>query len=45
MLDWISQQGYDTAGPAYQIIQLDISVTDRIETEIIEIQIPVKKKT
>jgi len=43
ILEWINKEGYSTKGPVYQIIQLDISVTDRIENEVIEIQIPITK--
>lgn len=41
MKNQIEQDGYRCKGPAYQIIQLDISVTDRIENEVIEIQLPI----
>ncbi len=43
--DWLYQHGMEGTGPILQIILLDISVTDRIENEVMEIQVPVKTRT
>lgn len=41
MKQWIAQQGLKSTGPIVEIFLLDISVTDRIENEVVELQIPI----
>ncbi|WP_300351543.1 MerR family transcriptional regulator [Clostridium sp.] len=42
MFEFINKNGYEICGDIIQIIQIDISVTDRSEEELFEIQIPIK---
>lgn len=42
MFAFIKENSYEICGDIIQIIQIDISVTDRIEEELFEIQIPIK---
>lgn len=39
---WLNERKLEIAGPILQIVQIDISVTDRIEEGVFEIQIPIK---
>ncbi|QZY56184.1 MerR family transcriptional regulator [Crassaminicella profunda] len=43
MIEYIETEGYEICGDILQIVQIDISVTDKIEEELFEIQIPIKK--
>nr|WP_207714662.1 MerR family transcriptional regulator [Clostridium tetanomorphum] len=42
MMKYINIQGYKICGDVLQIVQIDISVTDKIEEILFEIQIPIK---
>lgn len=43
MKTFIEKKGYKICGDVLQIVQIDISVTDKNEELIVEIQIPIKK--
>ncbi|WFD10250.1 MerR family transcriptional regulator [Tepidibacter hydrothermalis] len=43
MLEYIEEQGYTVCGDALQISQIDISVTDKKEEVLYEIQIPIER--
>lgn len=43
MKKWLSARNFVISGPILQITQVDISVTDRIEEGLFEIQIPIKE--
>lgn len=43
VLDYIDKNNYEVCGDIIEVIQIDISVTDKAEEEIFEIQIPIKK--
>ncbi|MGF7056904.1 MerR family transcriptional regulator [Brassicibacter mesophilus] len=43
MIEYIKKEGYRVYGDILQIVQIDISVTDKKEEELFEIQIPIKK--
>lgn len=43
MIEYIGKEGYKICGDILQIVQIDISVTDKSEELIAEIQIPIKK--
>jgi len=42
LVEFINKNGYIIDGDALQIVQIDITVTDIIEEESIEIQVPIK---
>lgn len=42
LIEYINKEGYKVCGDALQIIQIDISVTDKREELLFEIQIPIK---
>jgi DNA-binding transcriptional MerR regulator len=42
MIKFIEKKGYRVSGDVLEIIQVDISVTDVMEEELLEIQIPIK---
>ncbi|CAH2215378.1 MerR family transcriptional regulator [Tepidibacter aestuarii] len=42
MIEYIQKEGYIVCGDVLQIVQIDISVTDKKEEVLLEIQIPVK---
>ncbi|PAB56204.1 MerR family transcriptional regulator [Anaeromicrobium sediminis] len=43
MIEYIGEKAYRVCGDILQIVQIDISVTDKKEEELFEIQIPIKK--
>jgi len=43
MIKYIEEEGYRVCGDVLQIVQIDISVTDKMEEELFEIQVPIKK--
>ncbi len=43
MILYIEKEGYRVCGDVLQIVQIDISVTDKSEEVLFEIQIPIKK--
>jgi DNA-binding transcriptional MerR regulator len=43
LIKYIDKEGYSVCGDVLQIVQIDISVTDESEEELLEIQIPIKK--
>jgi DNA-binding transcriptional MerR regulator len=43
MIEYVENEGYRVCGDVLQIIQIDISVTDKREEVLYEIQIPIKK--
>lgn len=42
MIKFIEEHGYEICGDIIQIVQIDISVTDRSDEELFEVQIPIK---
>lgn len=45
LINYIHKNNYKISGDAFQIIQIDISVTDAFNEESFEIQIPIEKST
>lgn len=43
MIEYIEKEGYRVCGDILQIVQIDISVTDKKEEVLYEMQIPIKK--